>query len=98
GLDKAREVLAYDNLSDDEKRTYRRSIEVRRDRDTEARTKYREGREEGHAEGLAEGLIEGRKNMVINGYKAGYPIATISSFTGLTTEEIMKILESEKLL
>ncbi|MDR0793783.1 MAG: hypothetical protein LBE82_10775, partial [Chitinophagaceae bacterium] len=94
GLDKAREVLAYDNLSDEEKRAYKHRIEVRRDRDAEARTKYREGREEGIAEGLAKGL----KNTVINSCKANLAMETISSITGLTVEEIMKILENEKLL
>jgi hypothetical protein len=34
-----------------------------------------------------------QKNVVINSHRVGLPIATISTITGFTSEEVMKILE-----
>jgi len=54
------------------------------------------GRKEGRVEGRAEGRIEGRaelqKNVVHNCHRAGLPVATISTITGLTPEQINEIL------
>ena len=125
GLDKAREILAYDNLSDEEKRRYEQKIKIARIRDSELETAIAEGEakglaegeaiglekgeaiglEKGKAEGLAEGeaiglekgeaigLEKGMKEVAFNSHKAGLPIETISTVTGLPPEEITKILE-----
>ena len=60
-------------------------------------------REEGKAEGEAIGLEKGRAErdeikiqMLINAYREGVPIEKISAFSGLSTEEIKKIIENQK--
>jgi flagellar biosynthesis/type III secretory pathway protein FliH len=52
-----------------------------------------EGLVEGRAEGLVEGKVEEQKKIVINGHKAGLPAETISTITGLTLDEVNKILK-----
>ena len=47
GLDKAREVLAYDNLTDNEKKEYWHAIESRRIRDSEMITAFTDGEIQG---------------------------------------------------
>jgi predicted transposase/invertase (TIGR01784 family) len=65
----------------------------------------------GHAEGLAEGLVQGEaiglekgreegevismEKAAINSHKAGIPIDTISTITGLTAEQITEILKRQ---
>jgi predicted transposase/invertase (TIGR01784 family) len=114
GLDKARDVLAYDNLTDDEKQQYERDIKTKRIRGSEYRTAYTDGEikgrtegrtegeaiglEKGEAIGLEKGRAENQKTVVVNGFNAGHSIETIASFTGLTVDEITKILESEGLV
>ena len=55
------------------------------------------GVRKGEAIGLEKGLKEGeaktRKQMIDNALMAGVPIETISSFTGLTPEEIAKMIK-----
>ena len=55
GLDKAREVLAYDTLTEDEKMQYFRDMDDKVMRDAEIRTALNKGRNEGKAKGLEEG-------------------------------------------
>jgi hypothetical protein len=65
-----------------------------------------EGRAEGLVEGRAEGLVEGEakgevkslEKAVINGHQKGYTIEDISNFTGLSHEEIIRILKRHGLL
>ena len=108
GLDKAREILAYDNLTDAEKKEHDRMINDRRNRDSEINTAFSDGEIKGEAIGLekgeaiglekglekgeAIGLEKGRTEATINAYKAGCSIDTISAITGLTSEQINKIL------
>ena len=47
----------------------------------------------GRAEGRTEGRTEEKIETVVNSDKAGVPLETISTITGLTVEEIKKILE-----
>jgi predicted transposase/invertase (TIGR01784 family) len=114
GLAKAREVLAFDNLTDEEKRAYNRHIEDERIRNSEMETAYEDGldkgeaigrakgRAEGEAKGRAEGRAEGRtevqENVVLNGHRAGCPIEVISTMTGLTSEQITEILKRHGLI
>ena len=71
-----------------------------------------EGRAEGRAEGKAEGRAEGeaiglekgraelqeeREKMVVNSRRAGVPIETIASITGLTIEQLAEILKKHGL-
>jgi len=59
GLDQAREVLVYDNLTDEEKRRYNREIEANRVKNSEIKTSFRKGKKEGLEEGEAKGLEKG---------------------------------------
>ena len=106
GIDKARKVLAYDNLSDEEKIEYKHTMKFRSIRDAEVVTAFSDGEFKGHAEGHAEGLAEGRaeglaegeetanKKVVINCYRANFSIENISTITGLSKEDILTIIES----
>ena len=46
----------------------------------------------GEARGRAEGEAKERKKMILNSHQAGLPVETISTITGLTPEEIKKII------
>jgi hypothetical protein len=54
GIDKARQILALDKLSDAEKKQYWRNVEERRIRDSEICTALLEGETKGFAKGEAE--------------------------------------------
>ena len=51
-----------------------------------------EGKAEGKAEGRAEGRAEGKAEVVLNSHRAGIPVETIAVITGLTIEQVNKIL------
>ena len=71
GLEQAREVLAYDNMSDAEKKDYEASIKARRIKDSEIQTALYKGKNEGRAEGLAEGKAEGLAEGIEKGLAEG---------------------------
>ena len=58
GIDKARQILAFDKLSDEEKKQYWRRVEERRIKDSEMSTAYLDGEIKGEAKGLAKGEAE----------------------------------------
>ena len=109
GLQEASKILAYDNMSDEEKRQYNRNIEITRIKDSEIRTAFSDGctegetiglekgeaigLEKGEAIGLEKGKTAEKAQIVINSSNAGIPIETIASITDLTVEEIMEILK-----
>ena len=53
------------------------------------------GLEKGKAIGLKKGEAENQKKVVINSHRAGLTVDTISMITGLTPDEITKILENQ---
>jgi predicted transposase/invertase (TIGR01784 family) len=59
GINKAREVLAFDNLNEEEKRQYLRNIENKRISDSVIETSYEEGHTKGEVTGLEKGRAEG---------------------------------------
>jgi len=59
GINKAREILAYDNLTDEEKRDHDRMMEDRRNRDSEIITAFTDGEYKGLQKGEAIGLEKG---------------------------------------
>ncbi|MCL2434579.1 MAG: Rpn family recombination-promoting nuclease/putative transposase [Lentimicrobiaceae bacterium] len=59
-------------------------------------TAKREGTEKGLAEGRAEGRAEKQEIIVINSHQAGLSLEMIATITGLSVEEISKILEKHK--
>jgi len=86
GMEKAREILAYENLTDEEKREHDRMIDDRRNRDSEINTAF------------SDGEIKGLQTAAINAHKAGYSIDAISAITGLTPEQITEILKRNGLM
>jgi len=54
GIEKARQILAFDKLSDEEKKQYWRRVEERRIQDSEINTAFLEGETKGLAKGEAE--------------------------------------------
>jgi predicted transposase/invertase (TIGR01784 family) len=103
GLDKARKVLAFDNMSDEEKHQYWYNVEARRIKESEIFTALYKGRYEGLAEGKAEGLAEGEAKGKAEGKieekleiaqklkTRGMPFEQISEITNLSIEEIEKL-------
>ena len=51
-----------------------------------------EGKAKGKNEGLAEGKAEGKAEIAINLLKKSYPVDEIVEITGLTKEEIEKLI------
>jgi predicted transposase/invertase (TIGR01784 family) len=93
GLDRAREVLAYDNLSDAEKKQYWRSIENRRISDSVIETSYEEGHVKGMEKGLEQGRMETIERIVMDARNAGLSPQQIRAVTGLTDEQTVEILK-----
>ena len=86
GLVKAMKVLAFDNLTDAEKNDYWRHVEDRRIKDSEMETAFEDGR------------AKEQENTVLNSYRAGIPIETISIITALTPDQITEILKRHGLI
>ncbi|MCL2502339.1 MAG: Rpn family recombination-promoting nuclease/putative transposase [Bacteroidales bacterium] len=99
GLDKARQILAVDNLSDEEKRRYYRSIEERRIKEGEIHTALLEGEEKGWAKGEAIGLEKGeaiglekgKTDIARNLLKDGVSVEDICKYTGLSKQQIQEL-------
>jgi predicted transposase/invertase (TIGR01784 family) len=94
GIGRARELLAYDNLSDAEKKEYERSMKDKRIRDSEARTAFSDGEIKGRAEERAEGEIrlqERENEIALNMLKDGVSVENVSKYTGLSIEQIKEI-------
>ena len=62
-------------------------------RDTYNQLEYakKKGREEGRMEGREEGIEKRSREIAINMLNNGIPVQTISTCTGLSSEEITKI-------
>ena len=71
GIDKAREILAYDTLTEEEKAQYLRESDAKVMRDAEIRTALNKGRNEGKAEGLEEGEAIGLEKGETIGLEKG---------------------------
>jgi len=103
GMDKAREILAFDNLSDEEKAVYDRDQDMKLLRNSEIRTSNlegwikgkAEGMNEGEAIGLEKGRVEEKETVVLNAHKAGCSFELISSITGLPSAQITEILKKQ---
>ncbi|MDX1908177.1 MAG: hypothetical protein SF053_14165 [Bacteroidia bacterium] len=52
-----------------------------------------EGKIEGKIEGKKEGLIEGLTSVVLRGAREGLSIKTLASLTGLSEEEVRRMLD-----
>ena len=95
GLDKVRELLRIDRMSEAERNAYYQHLDdMARLHDT-VTSGYEEGRFDGKKEGRAEGLAEGIEKEKLRNAKAmkakGYLLNDIADITGLPVEEIEKL-------
>ena len=74
GIDKAREILAYDNLTDAEKKEHDRMVNDRRNRDSEINTAYTDGELKGLEKGLEKGEAIGIEKGEAIGLEKGEAI------------------------
>jgi len=74
GLDRAKELLLFDNLSRDEKESYLREADAKVMRDAEIRTALTDGEIKGEEKGRAEGREEGRAEGRVEGLAEGEAI------------------------
>ena len=103
GLQKAKEILRFDELNENEKIVYKKYLDDLHYKASMAWTMQKEaeyevfnkGKQVGKAEGKAEGRAEGKaeeKNMIAkNLLKSGVDINTIIQVTGLTKDQINKL-------
>ena len=99
GLKQAREILAFDNMNDAEKKDYERSMKIRMIQDSELATALYKGQNEGMAKGLAQGIKKGKAEGKLEGKieiakklkLRGMTFDEIIEFTGLTKKEIEKL-------
>ena len=102
GLEKAKEILLFDNLSREEQAHYESALDDKLMRDAEIRTALTDGEIKGWEKGLVEGLVEGRaegeakatERFVLECIKSGLSIAQVESITKLTKEQIVEITGS----
>jgi predicted transposase/invertase (TIGR01784 family) len=99
GLKKARKILDFNKLNDEEKQAYWRHIEDRRVRESEIKTSFGEGMDAGEAIGLEKGKAEGEARalecVVIESRQAGFSLEQIQLITKLTIEQITEILKQQ---
>ena len=93
GLEEAKKQLQYDKLSEQEKLDYIHHVKQRLYEQNSIDTATMKGDAKGHARGLIEGEAIGLEKVVINSHRASYSIESISTTTGLTTEQIIEILK-----
>ena len=86
GMDRAREILAFDSLSDEEKKQYAREIDARLHRDAEIRTALNKGR------------TEEKEQVAVNAFRMGLTIENIVTLTDLTIEQVTEILKRHGLM
>ncbi len=91
-LKKAINVLDVMNFSDDEREAYEGHLKWLRIEANTLKKAEAEGRAEGREEGRAEGLEEGKLAIARNLLSEGLSIELIAKTTGLTKEEIKKLL------
>jgi len=109
GIDKARKILSYENLTPEEKIEHDALLEEHRNRESEILTSYTDGEFKGRAEGEAIGLEKGEaigleKGKSLGEYNKAVTTALkmsedgitkdiISKYTGLSIKQIDEILK-----
>jgi predicted transposase/invertase (TIGR01784 family) len=90
-LKKAINVLSVMNFSDQERDAYEDRLKYLRMEASAIKKSEQKGREEGIKIGKAEGIAEGVKKVAIKMLKGNLDIQLISSFTGLSADEILAL-------
>ena len=96
GMDKARQILAFDNLSDAEKILYWRRVEEIRIRESEIETAFTDGEIKGETKGRAQGELIGMERgeqkkaatIAKNLLKKGMSLEDVSDATGLSKQQV----------
>jgi predicted transposase/invertase (TIGR01784 family) len=94
-FEKAFHVAEIANFTPEQLAQYEESLKNYRDLKGVVDTSYEEGKVEGRAEGKAEGILEGKIEIALKMKKMGEPLEKISSYTGLSIEEINKLKPGE---
>jgi predicted transposase/invertase (TIGR01784 family) len=90
GLDKVRDMLEYDALSDAEKRAYDKAEDIKRGWDSAIWT----AKDEGIAEGEAKGKKETAIAIAVSLLKKGIPSKEVAELTGLSETEICRLIKT----
>jgi len=93
GIQAAGEKLNVLKMTPEQRAEYERNKIRDMSQKSQLYTAEVKGRVEGRAEGRVEGRAEEREIIVINSHRAGLPLETISSITGLTSEQVIEILK-----
>jgi len=91
GIGKAREVLSFDKMSDEEKKQYWRNVENWRIKESEILTALNDGIAKGEEIGIEKGEVNERHKIAKELKKDNMPIELIVKYTGLSIEEIEKL-------
>ncbi len=89
-FDRLFEVAEVAKFTREEMISYEDSLKYYRDLKNSLDTAFEEGKAEGKEEGKKEGLIQ----VVLNGNQTGLSIAALSALTGLSEDEVTRILRS----
>ena len=92
GLQEARNVLRYDNLTPREREIYDGEIKLQRIRRAEIKTKYLEGLWDGEEKGEARGLAKGRAEERAKAHQEKLESARKLKQMGLTAEQIAQAI------
>jgi len=85
------DAAEFASLDDEDKKKYISNMQTARDTYNQIEYAKKKGREEGLMEGREEGIEKRSREIAINMLNNGIPVQTISTCTGLSSEEITKI-------
>jgi predicted transposase YdaD len=95
GLDKVKEILQFENMSDAEKANYKAYLDNLSNAKSTLYTAKLEGKLEGRLEGRLEGLLEGEQTkafkIVLKALRKGLALTDISDMTDLSLDIIQKL-------
>ncbi|MFK4415855.1 putative transposase/invertase (TIGR01784 family) [Bacillus sp. RC251] len=80
----------WENMSHDS--SFRTAYEAREKLLLDEQAKLAHAREDGLEEGIEKGIEKGKIQLIRGIHKNGMPLEDIAKFTGLSTEEIRKLL------
>ena len=83
-------ITKWENMSHDS--SFRTAYEAREKILLDEQAKIAHAREEGLEEGIEKGIEKGKIQLIRGMHKNGMPLEDIAKFTGLSTEEIRKLL------
>ena len=96
GLDKAKEVLLFDNLTPEEQEAYLRDIDAKLLNDSAITTAQLEGEIRGEIRGEAKGEYKKAVATALKMLEDGMSIENICKYTSLTHEQITEMLQEKQ--